>query len=155
SDLVSTSAFWRYTEKTYSQELNLTHTGGPLDWVVGLYYFWDQNTYNPFDLAFYGPLGAGGLFAPTANPPYPASSFINSGNEAYVNYGALAESRAIFTDLTYDLGTLTSALEKFHFTVGGRYDKDEAAAQKQQYASVAGAAMAPIARSSTFDSFVP
>jgi iron complex outermembrane receptor protein len=154
-DLVSTDAFWGYTEKTYSQELNLTHTGGPLDWVVGLYYYWDQNTYNPFDLAFYGPLGAGGLLDPTAKPPYPASSFINSGNEAYVNYGALAESRAIFTDLTYDLGTLTSALEKFHFTVGGRYDKDEAAAQKQQYASVAGAAMAPIARSTTFDSFVP
>jgi iron complex outermembrane receptor protein len=153
--LTINDAGWRDTEKTYSQEINLTHTGGPLDWLVGVYYFWDNSAFDPFYLGLYGPFGPGGAADPTAVPPYPASSYVNTGNVRDATWSGLSESRAVFADLTYDLGTLTSALENFHFTAGGRYDKDEAGVRFRQYASPVGAAIAQTGASTEFDSFVP
>jgi iron complex outermembrane receptor protein len=153
--LLINDAGWRYTQKTYSQEFNLSHSGGPLDWVAGLYYFWDQTTYDPFYLGFYGPLGPGGIFDPTALPPYPASSFVNSGNLHYTNFGAHGESRAVFADLTYDLGTIAAWLDNFHLTLGGRYDRDKAGVFFERFPSPAGGALPLDKRSTNFNSFVP
>jgi iron complex outermembrane receptor protein len=43
------SAFWNQREETFTQELNLGSSGkGPLDWVVGAFYFHDKSGYPHF-----------------------------------------------------------------------------------------------------------
>jgi iron complex outermembrane receptor protein len=108
---------WDDKETTYSQEFDLnSNPGGPIDWVTGLYYSWDRTSYAPERLGIYGPFGAGGALT-GALPPWPASSYVHFPF-LYINEaGGVAESAAIFADGTYNL-------DKFHFTLGGRFALD-------------------------------
>lgn len=108
---------WRDREDTYSQEFDLnSKPGGPLQWVTGLYYFYDVTTYSPEVLGLYGPFGAGGALS-GAYPPWPASSFTQY-EFTYINQaGGASQSAALFADGTYHLG-------RFHFTLGGRFGMD-------------------------------
>jgi iron complex outermembrane receptor protein len=151
------NAGWRYTEKSYSQEIDLGHSGsGPLDWVTGLYYFWDDTAYDPFNVGLYGPFGPGGALT-GALPPWPSSAFVLVPGQEDFKFGAGDQSGAVFADATVHLGDLTDALQNFHFTAGGRYDKDKATVFFHQYPIIAsGFVTIPTTSASTdFDSFTP
>ncbi len=130
------SASWFYTENTYSQEFDLAHTGGPVDWVGGLYYFYDAYQYNPFNTSLYGPFGPGGALT-GALPPWPASAYVNTGDQHTFTMGTSAQSIAAFFNATYKLGTLTTALDKFYLTGGVRWDVDRAGVDYRAFPSVA------------------
>lgn len=127
---------WFDTEDTYSQEFDLNHSGGAVDWVGGLYYFNDRFQYNPFNTSLYGPFGPGGALS-GALPPWPSSSYVSTGNQHTYTFGATAQSIAAFADATYKLGTLTPVLDKFYFDAGVRWDADRAGVQYQAYSSIA------------------
>jgi len=108
---------WKDTEETYSQEFDLnSKPGGPLDWVAGLYYFWDRTDYSPENLGIYGPFGAGGALS-GALPPWPASSYVQFPFKYINEAGGDGQSAAIFGDATYHISD-------WHFTLGGRFAED-------------------------------
>jgi iron complex outermembrane receptor protein len=108
---------WNDKETTYSQEFDLnSNPGGPLDWVTGLYYFYDRTSYSPERLGIYGPFGPGGALS-GAFPPWPASSFVQFPFVYINDAGGVGQSAAAFADGTYNVG-------QFHFTLGGRFAMD-------------------------------
>jgi iron complex outermembrane receptor protein len=130
---VSTQANLFQTDVTYTQELDLSRQGkGPLDWVVGAFYYNDRFDVDPFLLALYGPFGPGGLN-------------VNSGLFKIYHQGATAESGAFFGDATYNLG-------KLHLTAGARYSIDRAG----EYSTTYFPKLIPYgARSTDFYAFTP
>jgi iron complex outermembrane receptor protein len=129
--VVLTQADWHYTEKTLSQEFDLGQSGkGPLDWVTGLYYYYDNTRYAPFNTALYGPFGPGGPFTGGAYP-WPASSYVNTGDQHSFNATGISTTAAIFGDVTYNL-------DKWHFTAGGRGTYDRAGVNFAAFPSIAG-----------------
>jgi iron complex outermembrane receptor protein len=124
------NADWNWREKTYSQEFDLGQSGkGPVDWVTGLFLFYDTTTYNPFNLGLYGPFGPGGEL--TGAPyPWPDSAYVSTGDEALSGFTGISYSGAVFGDATYNLG-------RWHFTVGGRYSIDRAGVEFTSYPSIA------------------
>jgi len=150
-------ASWHYTEHTLSQEIDLRNNpGGIVDWQGGLYYFSDVTTYNPFNTALYGPFGPGGALS-GALPPWPASSFIDTGPAPTFDFGGLSRSKAVFAEATFNPGKINSTLDNLHITAGGRYDIDTAGVFYGQYAAIATSfAATPRETASTdFHSFVP
>ena len=127
--LIVDNADWNYTESTYSQEFDLGQSGiGPLDWVTGLFLFYDKSTYSPFNLGLYGPLGAGGILS--APYPWPASAYINTGDQKFSAFSGRSYSYAAFADATYNWG-------RWHFTLGGRYSIDRAGINFTSFPSIA------------------
>lgn len=134
--LVLTQADWHYTEKTLSQEFDLGQSGrGPIDWVTGLYYYYDNTRYAPFNTALYGPFGAGGPFTGGAYP-WPASSYVNTGDQHTFNVAGISSTVAIFGDATYNL-------DQWHFTVGGRGTYDRAGVNFEAFPSIGGGVTTP------------
>lgn len=149
------TAGWHYVEHTYSQEFDLGQSGkGPLDWVTGLYYFKDITAYSPFYVSLYGPFGPGGALS-GALPPWPASSFVNTGFINVEKFSATSESYAAFADLTYDLGDLSQSLEGLHITLGGRYSVDKAGATFTGNPSPLGPGTPDLKGNHTWKSFTP
>jgi iron complex outermembrane receptor protein len=95
-----------YTNKQFSQELNLTYTGPKIQGVAGVYYI-DANAYNKFDTILAGAL---------------ATSTFTSGNID-------TKAWAVYADGSYNL---TDALS---VSAGGRYtvDKRDADVYRQIY----------------------
>jgi iron complex outermembrane receptor protein len=128
--LIVTTASWDWHESTYSQEFNLGRSGrGPVDWVAGLFYFYDDTTYSPFNLGLYGPVGPGGLTS-GAPFPWPASSYVSTGPQPFSAFSTPTYSGAAFADVTYHVG-------KWHFTAGGRYSIDRAGERYTSYPQLA------------------
>jgi len=124
------------TERTYSQEFDLNGSAhGNLDWVAGLYYYYDSNTFSPFNISAYGPFGTDFTFE---NIPYQA---LNS-------YTARSYTGAVFADATYNWGN-------WHFTAGGRYSIDLAQVEYVGYDSLVSEATPRIADEHDFYSFTP
>jgi len=124
-----TNADWFYHENTYTQEFDLSHQGkGPVDWVAGLYYYYDDTTYEPFNLGLYGPFGPGGELS-GAPYPWPASAYVNTGDLRYSGFTLPTYSGAAFADVTYNL-------DRWHFTVGGRYSRDRVVERFTSYPSI-------------------
>ena len=124
-----TNADWFYHENTWTQEFDLAHQGkGPLDWVVGAFAYYDDTTYEPFNLGLYGPFGPGGDLT-GAPPPWPASSFVNTGDFKLSGFTLPTYSGALFADVTYNLG-------RWHFTLGGRYSHDRIVERFTSYPSI-------------------
>ncbi len=142
------NADWRYHESTYTQEFDLAHTGsGPIDWVTGVFYYYDKTIYEPFHLGFYGPFGPGGIFY--APYPWPASSYVNTGDTLLSGFGQPNYSGAAFADATYNYG-------KWHLTVGGRYSIDRAGERFQSYPSIgSGGFGGYLSANHTFYAFTP
>jgi iron complex outermembrane receptor protein len=135
AQVVVENADWLYHEETYSQEFDLAHQGkGPLDWVVGLFYYYDDTTYEPFNLGLYGPFGPGGVLSGGAPDPvtflFPASAYVSTGDAALSGFSGISYSGAVFGDATYNWG-------KWHLTVGGRYSIDRAGARFTSFPSIA------------------
>ena len=99
-------AGWHDRAQTFSQEFDLGHSGGRLDWVAGLYYY---NDYEAFDNP--------GFVASAGGAPY---ALLWSDNQT-------SESYAVFGDVTYNLGN-------WHFTLGGRLSDDSAQSSYTAYA---------------------
>jgi iron complex outermembrane receptor protein len=116
-------------DHAFSQEFDLGgSTGkGALDWLAGLYYFWDKQTYSPVSVSLYGPFGPGGVLT-GGTYPFPASSYVNTDSEAFTCAG-IAYTTAIFSDATYNWG-------QWHFTGGLRLSKDRAGAEYQSPATL-------------------
>ncbi len=114
SDATQLSAFPQYNHnvaETLTQELNLTGTAGPLDWVAGLYYMDDQSTqYLFYDFQL-------GIF------PLPAGSYLEFNTPKYdtVAYAAFVD------------GTLNVS-ERFRLLAGVRYSRDEQSVTQQNEA---------------------
>ncbi len=124
------NANWTYHEQTYTQEFDLSHSGkGPLDWVVGLFYYHDSTTYAPFNLGLYGPFGPGGELTGAAYP-WPAMAYVSTGDQALSGFTQPSYSGAAFADATYNLGN-------WHLTVGGRYSVDRAGEKFTSFPSIA------------------
>jgi iron complex outermembrane receptor protein len=142
------NADWRYHEDTYTQEFDLGQTGkGPFDWVTGVFYYYDKTIYSPFNLGFYGPFGPGGIF--TGTYPYPASSYINTGDTPLSSFGQPNYSGAVFADGTYNWG-------KWHLTVGGRYSIDRAGETFTSYPGIgSGGIGGYFSANHTFYAFTP
>lgn len=95
--LVQFESFFQPKQKTFSQEFNLaSDTNGPLSWVAGLYYFWDDSNF-----------------------PFYNARFDNSPVVNVFDIGVKTESWAAFADATYDV------TDRLHITLGGRYSKDK------------------------------
>jgi iron complex outermembrane receptor protein len=122
-------------ERTYSQEFDLSKSVGNLDWVTGLYYYYDTNSFSPFNISAYGPFGPGFTFE---NIPYQA---LNS-------YTARSYTGAVFGDVTYNWGN-------WHFTAGGRYSIDRAQVNYTGFGSLVSAPFPEITEQHDFYSFTP
>ena len=142
------NADWRYHEDTYTQEFDLAHNGkGPFDWVTGVFYYYDKTIYEPFHLGFFGPFGPGGIFS--APPPWPASSYLNTGDTLLSGFGQPNYSGAVFADGTYNWG-------KWHLTVGGRYSIDRAGERFTSYPGIgSGGFGGYLSANHTFYAFTP
>ena len=98
---IVTNADWHYTDTTITQEIDLSNShSGNVDWVTGLFYYYDKTNFAPFNLGLFGPFGPGGLDVPT-------------GDVHYSSFETPTYSGAIFADVTYNAGP-------WHFTLGGR-----------------------------------
>ena len=107
----------------FSQEFDLASTSsGPLDWVTGLYYFWDKQTTSPLYVSLYGPFGPGGVLT-GGSYPFPAASYANVSTDIS-SYAGIAYTIAVFGDATYNWGN-------WHFTGGLRLTEDDAGADYQ------------------------
>jgi iron complex outermembrane receptor protein len=147
--LIVDNADWNYTAQTYTQEFDLAHSGaGPLDWVGGLFFYYDKQKYSPFNLGFYGALGPGGIFTMTP-PPYPSSAYLNTGDEPLSAFAATSISYAGFADVTYNLNN-------WHFTLGGRYSIDRAEVDFTSYPQIGnGFTSVSLSNSKDFYAFTP
>jgi len=124
-----TNADWFYHENTYTQEFDLAHQGkGPLDWVAGVFYYYDDTTYEPFNLGLYGPFGPGGELS-GAPYPWPAGAYVSTGDFKFSGFTLPTYSAAAFADATYNLG-------RWHFTVGGRVSHDRVVEKFTSYPSI-------------------
>ncbi len=105
SDATNLSAFPQYNNNiasTFTQEIDLTTTTGPVDWVFGLYYMDDQSTqylFYHFDLGIY---------------PLPAMSYLEFNTPRYDT-----TAYAAFADGTWNIS------DRFRFFAGVRYSRDE------------------------------
>jgi iron complex outermembrane receptor protein len=148
------NADWRIREKTYSQEFDLSSiSGGPLDWTVGLFGYYDSTTYNTFNLQLYGPFGPGGeLTGGAPNPTtglFPSSAYVSAPSEPLFKSTEIAKSVAAFVDATYKLG-------RWHFTLGGRYALDTAEVRYTGIPSIAdGFSSAYLTNSHNFYALTP
>ncbi len=128
--LALTDASWLYHENTYTQEFDLSHSGdGPIDWVGGLFMYYDDTTYSPFNVGLYGPLGPGGILT-GGTFPFPAGAYISTGNQKFSAFSLPTYSGAVFADATYNAG-------KWHLTVGGRASWDRVGERFTSYPQVA------------------
>jgi iron complex outermembrane receptor protein len=95
--------------------------------------YYDATTYQDFSLGLYGPFGPGGELtgaAPGPNGLFPASAYVNSGDQSFFTGTLDTGSIAVFADATYNLGN-------WHLTLGGRYAYDNIAVKYNSLPSLA------------------
>lgn len=96
------------TEETFTQEFNLaSNTPGRLQWVGGLFYYWDHSIASPY-------LGQGYL---VAGPGVPVNFFYA---------GQISKAYAIFGDVTYRV------MDKLFITLGARGSLEDQIGLAQQ-----------------------
>ena len=110
--------------ESYGQELNLIGETGPLQWILGAYYFHEKSS-NTL------PLGIGAAFAPGFGVP--ADSFLVQG------VGTKTESFAVFGDLTYSLS------DRVRINLGLRYNHEEKDFDQDLFLRFPGGTEAPLA----------
>ncbi|MDX2277883.1 MAG: TonB-dependent receptor [Hyphomonadaceae bacterium] len=89
--------------ETFTQEFNLSGTNGPLDWLLGAFYYDSQSHQGPFPITLGAALTGG---APLTTELYSAEQD--------------ATAWALFADVTYQMA------ERWYLTVGARYSEEEA-----------------------------
>jgi iron complex outermembrane receptor protein len=121
-DIITAVDFFRPSE-SYGQEFNLIGTSGPLEWLVGAYYFKE-------DSAVSLPLLLGTVGGPGFGVPV--------GSQLIESVDSKTESKALFIDLKY------AVTERLKLNVGLRYNRETQKFQQYSRLDLPGVGVVPL-----------